>query len=67
MVKIYEILFCDGCGVEILLAPVVQEQREYCCEDCAQVLPCHCGERLELDEQRRASTGIPDITARDIS
>ena len=52
MAKIDEIIFCDGCGVEILLAPVVKEQRKYCSADCSQGFPCHCGERLELNEQR---------------
>ena len=67
MVKIEETLYCDGCGVEILLAPVVKEQRQYCCEDCARGIPCKCGERMELDERRRAAGGIPDAPMTDVA
>jgi hypothetical protein len=63
MTQIDEILFCDGCGGELMLSPVVKEQRKYCCEDCAEGIACRCGERMELDEQRRAATSIPDTTA----
>ena len=54
MVRIDETLFCDGCGVEIPLSPVIKDNSEYCCEDCAQGIKCKCGERMELDERRRA-------------
>lgn len=53
MVKLEDTVFCDGCGVEILLAPVIKSRLEYCCEDCAQGYECKCGERMELDEPRQ--------------
>lgn len=46
---------CDGCGVEINWAPVVAGDRYYCCEDCRQNRPCSCGDRMELDDERRES------------
>lgn len=50
MVRTEDTTFCDGCGVEILLSPVVIEDRHYCCRDCADGLECECGERLEIEE-----------------
>jgi hypothetical protein len=57
MVKIEETLYCDGCGVEILLSPIMVNGFEYCCQDCSQGLVCRCAEKMELDERRRASSG----------
>ena len=48
---------CDGCGAEVFLAPVMRGERIYCCEDCANNRPCHCAERQEDDEDRRAPAG----------
>lgn len=59
MVKIEETHFCDGCGVEIGLSPVIKDRQEYCCEDCAQGYQCNCGERMELDQRRRAGEKLP--------
>ena len=50
MVKIEDTVFCDGCGVEIQLSPVIKDHRQYCCEDCAQGYECKCSRRTELDE-----------------
>ena len=50
MVKIKDTLFCDGCGVEILLSPVIKGHREYCCEECAQGYECECGLHMELEQ-----------------
>jgi len=50
-----EVIWCDGCGVEITWNPVVVENRFYCCQDCAQGYSCNCGERMELDEELRNS------------
>ena len=61
MVMIEDTLFCDGCGVEIPLSPVIKDHAEYCCEDCAQGYQCDCGERMELDDQDRAN-GDQNIT-----
>lgn len=47
---------CDGCGAEILLTPVVEGERKYCCEDCAQGRPCLCVEPQDRDDERRAQT-----------
>lgn len=37
-----DLLICDGCGVEILWAPVVVGGRTFCCQDCAEGRPCRC-------------------------
>ncbi len=50
MVKMEDTVFCDGCGVEIPLSPVIKNNGEYCCEDCAQGYECECGKRMEPDE-----------------
>lgn len=46
-------VWCDGCGVEILWAPMVADERDYCCRDCSRGLACDCGEPMELEEERR--------------
>ena len=48
-----EMVWCDGCGVEITWSPVVIGKRIHCCRDCAQNFPCRCGERLESDDYSR--------------
>jgi hypothetical protein len=52
VVRIGETVYCDGCGVEILLSPVVVDEKYYCCRDCADGLECDCGPELadEIDE-----------------
>jgi hypothetical protein len=54
---------CDGCGAEIFLAPVMHDERIYCCEDCANDRPCHCAERQEDEDERRTSaeSGSPAV------
>jgi hypothetical protein len=48
-----DVVYCDGCGVEITWAAVVKGRRVYCCEDCLNGIPCDCGERLEIEDDRR--------------
>ncbi len=55
MVKIDDTLWCDGCGVEILWAPVIYDRRHYCCEACCRGEECDCAARLEEDEEHRES------------
>lgn len=42
---------CDGCGAEILLAPVARDERLYCCEECANNRPCPCAERQDFGDE----------------
>lgn len=44
---------CDGCGVEVVLSPVVVDNLEYCCLDCSQGIRCKCAEQIELDDAGR--------------
>ncbi|HEY9089241.1 MAG TPA: hypothetical protein VIO36_13815 [Anaerolineaceae bacterium] len=53
MVWITDTLWCDGCGVEILGAPVRLHHRSYCCEDCAHGRACDCADLLNEDERRK--------------
>lgn len=57
-----EQIWCDGCGVEILWSPVIVGNRDHCCQDCADGLPCRCGERMELDERRRGHSAESSLT-----
>jgi hypothetical protein len=49
-------LWCAGCGVEITCEPFAVRKYVYCCQDCAQGIPCRCGERMEIEDERRSST-----------
>jgi hypothetical protein len=55
MARVGDTCWCDGCGVEITWGPVVANHRIYCCIECQQGRPCSCGERQELEEDRRRS------------
>ena len=37
------VLYCDGCGAEILGAPHVVGELNYCCMDCFHGISCDCG------------------------
>jgi len=54
MVRNQDTIWCNGCGAEILWAPLIVEGQDYCCQDCREGRPCRCGERMEPDEDRRA-------------
>lgn len=62
MVKIEESVFCDGCGVEILVAPVARDSQVYCCDDCAEGYECKCAETVEIEDPRRADRGVDSPT-----
>lgn len=61
MARDRDTIWCDGCGVEISWAAVVDQQLIYCCIDCQEGLPCRCGERMEMEDERRqpGSPGVP--------
>lgn len=64
MARYQDTIWCDGCGVEILWSPTIVNRLDYCCEACRDGLPCRCGERMKLDEGRRANTGeAADVSA----
>ena len=50
MTRIEDSVYCDGCGVEILLAPVIVGDLEYCCQDCADGYECDCGLKQDLED-----------------
>lgn len=51
--KIEDTIYCDGCGVEILWAPVRANQHQYCCADCRDGFECNCGARMESEDYPR--------------
>ncbi len=53
-------MICDGCGVEIAWAPVVQGEKIYCCQSCAQGRACECDYPPEDD---RAGQAAPEAAA----
>jgi hypothetical protein len=57
MSLIDNIHLCDGCGVEIVGAPVRVNKKYYCCQDCADGRECDCGKRLDGDEEIRSALG----------
>jgi hypothetical protein len=58
MSRIENTVRCDGCGVEILGAPLVVDGYDYCCQDCRDGLECECSIRFEVEVDE------PDETAR---
>jgi len=55
-------IFCNNCGVEITWAPIVFKGCHFCCQDCLNHLQCECGDRMELEEERRQGENIPATT-----
>jgi len=61
-------VFCDGCGVEVCWSPVIMHDPiifkiyHYCCDECLDGLTCKCGERFEIEDDRRSESSQP-ITA----
>ncbi len=61
------LIYCDNCGVEITWAPYLPQrvgrtqvrQIDYCCQECFQGLFCRCGERMEMEDERRTGGGLP--------
>jgi hypothetical protein len=51
MSRIEDTIRCDGCGVEILGAPLVVASYHYCCQDCRDGLECDCAQRAELEDE----------------
>lgn len=68
MSRIEGVVYCDNCGVEITWAPYIPDnirgelgpdtgplrRFDYCCRDCYEGRLCHCGERMEWDDERRS-------------
>jgi hypothetical protein len=62
MSLIDNIHFCDGCGVEIVGAPVLVNKQIFCCLDCADGRECDCGDKLDDgDDFRSTKTGASGI------
>ncbi len=65
MARLESVVFCDGCGVEITVAPHVQDGKVYCCKDCADGYECDCASLVEQleDERHDSSTasGVDDL------
>jgi hypothetical protein len=61
------VLFCDGCGAEIVMASlVVRDGAYFCCARCADGERCDCGLVLDDDvmvgsQPTRGSRDIPAV------
>jgi hypothetical protein len=55
MSLIDNIHLCDGCGVEIVGAPVFVNNLFFCCQDCADGRECDCGNKLDVGEDFRST------------
>jgi hypothetical protein len=47
------IIYCVGCGVEVIWGAFVRNGKPFCCIDCAEGRPCQCAETMELDDDYR--------------
>ena len=56
MSLIDNIYLCDGCGVEIVGAPVFFNKLFFCCQDCADGRECDCVNTLDNDEDSRSTS-----------
>lgn len=54
--RVSDTIWCDGCGVEVLWAPVRAQERDYCCADCRDGYACNCGSRVEEEDYPRAGS-----------
>jgi hypothetical protein len=52
------VLYCDGCGAEIVGSPVMRGNRRHCCQDCAEGRPCDCALILEDDRREGRDAGL---------
>jgi hypothetical protein len=66
MTRFRDVIWCDGCGAvergafAITRVPVLApDQRDDCCPDYRDGLPYDCGERMELNDERRTGAA-PD-------
>lgn len=59
MPVIEDTIWCDNCGVEILWGAIVVGKRHYCCRDCYEGRECRCGERMEIEDERREEGSSP--------
>ncbi len=55
-----ETIWCNGCGAEITWGGFAIDNHIYCCKDCFNGLPCKCGERMDIDSDRRSGTSSPE-------
>ena len=56
-------LWCDGCGAEILWSPTLANGQEFCCQNCALGINCHCAERQEWEDEYREFSSPPAPTS----
>lgn len=51
-------IWCENCGVEITCGGFGAHGHIYCCRLCYQGLACDCGERMEMEEERRGGQSV---------
>lgn len=51
----YELIWCENCGAEIICGGYIAHGHFYCCRDCYLGRPCECGQRMEIEDERRGA------------
>ena len=59
----WPVLYCSGCGAEIVGAPFLKEGKYFCCEDCAEGKVCSCALLYEDDRRIRIDQPQDMLTA----
>jgi len=47
-------IWCANCGVEITWTGFIVQEHHYCCKDCYDGKLCHCGDRMEFEEEYKS-------------
>ena len=61
MPSIEGVLFCDGCGAEVVGAPMTMGDQVHCCSECAQEQHCQCALVLDDGRGERYSLALPPL------
>ncbi len=48
-------ILCESCGAEVTCGAFVVNDHIFCCKQCYEGYPCNCGERMEIEVDRRSS------------
>lgn len=65
MSNIEQTIFCFGCGTEVYWAPIMKNDKPYCCQDCLEGRGCDCHVRQDLEDDRpapKAASSLPNYS-----
>ncbi|HNT22805.1 MAG TPA: hypothetical protein PKM21_00450 [Anaerolineales bacterium] len=58
MLNLEREVFCENCGAEITCGAYVINDHIFCCKECYEGYPCTCGERMDVEIDRRSSQPV---------